>query len=131
MGGQCVPNDEDATEPDPWSGDLEVSSVCQVDFGIEDEDDYSGVQDIWDLSVLPTCNQLLTAMTRVFTPTFVSVGDCPFTWDGVELEYGGDDYALANTDIACRVLEDYRADVQNVLGYIYLLLSMVVFVRLS
>ena len=104
--------------------------MCNLEWETDDEQ-YNYIQTIWSTAVVPNCTAFVTAVVRVFTPTFAASDDCPFDYDGLELDYGGASYSLANTDIACDILETNRSDVQNVMGWLYLMMSVVLFARLT
>lgn len=137
--GQCVPGDDD-TEPDPFSGaiGLEVESVCDLSFELvegEEEAILEALNIILANSYNPGCERFVTALLRVFSPTFAASSVCPFDFGSLSFSYGGQDYdaygSASDSGVVCGILESNREAVQNILGWVYILIAAIAMVRYS
>ena len=128
-GSQCVPDDDEVTDPLPFEGTFSIGGLCEVDFGVEDDDYLAFVQTAWDGGPSPLCRRWVTSILRVFSPVYAASGGCPFQFS-FALTAGGESYPVSSGDAACTVMENHRAIVQAVLGWIYLMMSVRLFVRI-
>lgn len=124
-GGQCVPDNDD-TPDDPFVDVVELEgTLCNVDFVWGD--DYEWVGDFWAAAVAPPCVRYITAVQRVFSPTFVAGDECPFDFAGLEFTWLGTDlpaYQSSEGGFVCSALENHRGNVSLVLGWVYLLIAV-------
>ena len=138
-GGQCVPDNQD-TGQDPYIDVIQIGGdVCAVTWAAPENADEQAerestlLQDIQDSVIGPSCRLFVTAVQRVFSPTFVAGDECPFSFEGASVEIGGEDYDLyANQSqggIVCTTLEEWRGPLSNVLGWVYLIMAVVAFIR--